>query len=87
MSISFEDPMNDEAREAFYKIFGTEVVAMDERQVLLNKRDFKQSDMKIVANAAKQPAQLEMHGEGDIKTMSDGTRYKVTSRGWQKLTD
>lgn len=40
---------------------------------------------KELANAAGQPVTVELHAEGAIKTMADGTQYQVTKRGWRKV--
>ena len=85
MSINFEHPINEEALNLIQETFGTPI-AQDERTVLLDRVGvIKQQQMKAIANAAKQPATIEVHSKGDIKTLSDGTRYQVTSRGWIKL--
>ena len=86
MSINFESPMDDTTKNLINKIFGDKVAAYDEKTVLLeglNKAN--QSEFKALANVAKQPVTLELHEHGDIKEMSDGTRYQVTSRGWEKI--
>ena len=85
MSINFEDQVNPEALEKMREIFGDSVVN-DGRQFLFNKmQTIKQADMKAIANAAKQVATVELHTEGEVKTMADGTRYQVTPAGWRKL--
>jgi len=85
MSINFDDPMNDETFRTIRENFAEQLVAMDEKTALVNNLEFTQQSMKDIANMAGQPATLEMHGEGEIKTMSDGTRYRVTRDGWVKL--
>jgi len=85
MSINFNDPMNDKARSVIHELFG-EPAAEDDRHALFDKiGTIRQQDMKRIANAAKQAATLEIHDKGDIKVMSDGTRYIVTHDGWRKL--
>ena len=37
-------------------------------------------------NGAKQPVRVELNDIGEIKEMSDGTKYQVTPQGWKKLT-
>lgn len=84
MSINFDDPMNNESREMLHQLFG-EPAAEDERNFLVDiSTPIRQSEMKAVANAAGQPATVIMHGEGEEKTMSDGTVYIVTPKGWRK---
>ena len=85
MSINFEDPMNDEARDKLKEIFSDKLVAMDEYTALVNQKEFVQQSMKELANRAKQPVEVEINNEGEIKVMSDGTRYQCTPRGWKKL--
>ena len=85
MSINFEEDMNDEARAALLDTFADQLKAMDERTALVDSKQFTQQSMKKIAVAAKQVATLEMHGVGDIKILSDGTKYEVTPRGWEKL--
>ena len=89
MSMSFQDPLNDEAFAKIVKEFGEPVAVDGERKTLLfdNIKEINQLVMKEIANTAKQPTTVELHGEGEIKTMSDGSRYQVTSRGWVKLPD
>lgn len=88
MSMNFQDPVNNEALAKIKEVFGDKVVAHDSKTFLLEKVDaLNQQLMKGIANAAKQPATVELNTEGDIKTMSDGTRYRVTPTGWQKIED
>ena len=84
MSINFEHEATPEAIEKMRQAFG-EAVASDGRQFLYdNMREIKQTDMKAIANAAKQPAVVELHEQGEIKTMADGTQYEVTPTGWRR---
>lgn len=85
MSMQFDQPVNDEAFKKIVETFG-EPVAHDRQTFLFDRMGaIKQRLMTEIANAAKQPAAVELHGEGEIKTMSDGTRYRVTPTGWQKI--
>jgi hypothetical protein len=77
--------MNEATDSMIREIFRDDLVAMDEKTALVNRNEFQQKLMKEIANTAEQPATLELNGEGDIKTMSDGTRYRVTPDGWRKL--
>jgi len=38
-----------------------------------------------IANTARQPVSVELNEQGEIKTMSDGTKYQVTPSGWKKI--
>lgn len=85
MSINFNRELNDDGLAKMREVFG-EAVASDGKQFLFDKmQEIKQADMKAIANAANQPATVELHGDGEIKTMADGTRYQVTPTGWKKL--
>lgn len=91
MSINFNDPMNSEAMAKLQEFFkdGTlpEPVVMDDRRALFNtKLDLQQRKMTELANAAKQPVMVELNEEGEIKEMSDGTKYRVTPKGWKKIS-
>ena len=85
MSISFDEPMNDDAREMVKEMFKDEIQAMDERTALLNRIELRQKALSELANAAGQPVTAEVHPVGHVKTMSDGTRYEVTAGGWRRL--
>ena len=86
MSIQFEKPMNEETVEAIKNTFGDKIAVMDDKNVLLERlSEVHQKTMSAIAKKAKQPAGLNMHSEGDIVEMSDGTKYKVTSQGWEKI--
>lgn len=78
--------MNPETFSLIQEKFSEKIEAMDEKTVLLKQfNEIKQSDMKEIANTANQPVSVELHGNGEIKTMSDGTEYEVTPQGWQKI--
>lgn len=86
MAMSFEQPVNDATLKKIFEEFG-EPVAHDRKTFLFDNMPttIMQTKMKEIANAARQPAKLEIAGDGEIKTMSDGTRYLVTPQGWQKI--
>lgn len=85
MSMNFDEPVNDAALAKIIDTFG-KPVATDRKTFLFDRiGTIEQRLMKEIANTAKQPATIEMNGEGDIKTMSDGSQYRVTPQGWQKL--
>jgi len=84
MSINFENPMNDETRRLAETMFKG-LVAMDEKTILINDCTLFQPDFKKLVNASGQIVEVEMHDKGDIKKMSDGTRYQMTIFGWKKL--
>ena len=85
MSIQFENPVNDEARKLIEQIFGP--VVSDERTFLPMARMpiIDQIAMKQIANAAKQPATVALHADGDVKTLADGTQYRARANGWVRI--
>lgn len=86
MIIQFENPMNEATRQLMNDLFKDRVAAMDDKTALINACEFTALDMKKLANAAGQPAELHIHEEGEIKTMSDDTQYRVDPKGWRHLT-
>ena len=92
MSIQFEDAFNDEAREFIRSMMEAkeipELVAKDEKTLLVNgAAAIKVSDMSELARKARQPVTVELNGIGEIKELSDGTRYEVTHKGWRKVVE
>lgn len=87
MAMSFDKPVNDEALKKIVETFG-EPVHHDRKTFLFDRMGaIQQRLMADIANAAKQPATVEVVGEGEIKVMSDGTRYRVTPTGWKKIDE
>lgn len=85
MSINFNEPVNDKALSMIKELLG-EPAAADKTQFLFDKLDMvAQREMSKLAKAAGQPVTVEIRGQGDIKTMSDGTQYEVTPRGWVRV--
>lgn len=85
MSMNFNEPVNDAALAMIKDALG-EPAATDRKTFLFDKfNEIKQQEMKAIANAARQPATVEINGEGDVKTMADGAQYRVTPQGWQKI--
>jgi hypothetical protein len=60
-------------------------IAHDEKTFLFDGLKIDQKKMKEIANKAGQPLTAEINGDGDIKTMSDGTKYQCTNKGWVKV--
>lgn len=90
MSINFNNPMNNKALEKLRELISDgslpAPVAQDDYRALFNKRlDLQPRKLTELANAAKQPVTVELNEEGEIKEMSDGTKYKVTRKGWIKI--
>lgn len=87
MSINFKDDMNSEVLERMAEMFGEKLAIVDKRTALINEHAILGEQISELARIAKQPAALELHGEGEIKTMSDGTQYLVTPQGWKKINE
>ena len=90
MSINFEHPMNSVALEKLRELITDgslpNPVALDEFRALFNDTlELQQRKMTELANAAKQPVTVELNEIGEIKVMSDGTKYRVTNKGWIKI--
>jgi hypothetical protein len=83
MSINFHDPLNNEALMALREM--AIPVQNDERTFLFDRLEIDQRKMKELVNKAGQPATVEFNGDGDIKTMSDGTKYQCTIKGWVRV--
>lgn len=85
MSINTEQPMNAATAARLREMFG-EPVAADPKTMLFDKlKALDQREMSDVARIAGQPVTVEVNGPGEVKTMSDGSKYQVTSQGWKKL--
>ena len=87
MSMSFQQDLNPEAASMIEELYGDRVVALDKRTALLDAfTEATQSQMTELANTAKQPVVVEINKPDEIKTMQDGTEYKVTPQGWKKVS-
>jgi hypothetical protein len=89
MSINFENPINDEAREMFEKmvIDGKigRVDAMDGKTALISgMQKLNQQSMKDLANTAKQVVEVELNKIGDRKEVG-GVVYELDEAGWRRL--
>jgi len=85
MSIDFNEPMSNAALARMREMFPGGFIAADEKTALIEPAELTSEQMKELANLAGQPATLNLHGQGEIKTMADGTQYKVTPKGWVKM--
>jgi len=85
VSMSFERPVNAEAMAKIKEAFGAHAASDGKTLLFNNMTGFNSRQMTEIANAAGQPATVELHADGDIKVMADGTRYRVTKQGWQRL--
>ena len=83
--LRFEHPIDDTTLDLIKEEFG-DPKFHDRRQMLFDDMPvINGSKMRDIVKAAKQTAVIEINSEGDIATMADGTRYRVTARGWQKI--
>jgi len=87
MSIQFDKPITEEHQEFIREVMGRQVEVLDDSLMLLKSGIIDQKKMKEIANETNQVVTVELNEPGEIKTMSDGTRYQVTSRGWRKIED
>lgn len=92
MSLSFERPMNPEAANLLRQMIEQgslpQPIAQDDRQALFDDIPrISQKEMAKLANAAKQPVTVTLNSLDEIKEMSDGTKYRVTNKGWIKIID
>jgi len=85
MSINFNDTPNPLAKEFMEKMFGQAKFTDGKSFLYDGMKEIESVFIGELANMAKQPVTMELHGEGEIKTMSDGTQYYVTRRGWVKV--
>ena len=86
MSMQFDQPMDKKTSKRIKEMFGDNIVVMDAQNVLLeNLSEIHQKQMKVVADTSKQPITMNIHDEDDIVEMTDGTKYQVTPKGWQKI--
>ena len=84
MSINFNREVDDDVLEEMKRAFGKDT-PMDRKTALIDTTVVDQKEMKKLAHMANQPVSVELHEEGEIKTLADGTRYQVTERGWRKI--
>jgi len=87
MSINFDNETTAQQCSLIRQLFGEDnIVAQDRKTTLIRyMRQLRQSEMKMLANETKQPVRVEIHSEGEVKTMSDGTQYRVSKSSWEKI--
>jgi len=85
MSINFNDVPSEFVRLKMEELFGKPVASDGKTNLFDELFEIDQRDMKALANAAGQPVSVEMNSVGDIKTMDDGTQWRLTPNGWHKL--
>lgn len=86
MSATFQNPVDDEMMKHMAEFFG-QPVATDRKIFLYDELPDPLVGGKVAELAKKdeQPLTVEINDPGEIKTLSDGTKYRVTQKGWQKI--
>jgi len=85
MSLNFENPLDIEQQKIVEELLGDSLAAKDDRTMLFKEMVIKQKEISRLANELKQPVVVEINGIGDEKTMTDGTKYRCTNKGWIKV--
>ena len=85
MSINFQQPPSAESIAMMERMFGKPEVKSDREFLYSKLNKIEQAQMSELARTAKQPVTVELHNDGEIKTMSDGTKYRVSASGWVKV--
>jgi len=85
MSIQCEEPFNDEMKAMMQEMFGEPEVKDNKTALYNDLLELQQQKMKELANVAGQPVTAEFNSIGEIKELSDGTKYEVTNKGWKKI--
>lgn len=88
MSVTLHKPISEETAKAMRKMLGCdEPVATDLQQFLFDNippTSIGPDAVKSIEKITLCEAKIQTHQVGDIVTMSDGTKYEVTSQGWKK---
>lgn len=87
MSMNFKDDIDDHTRSMIDEFFKDKVVAKDNRQVLFNDLLLEKKKIEQIEKSAKQDSNAKYDQLGTIKTLSDGSRYKLKNSGWLKISD
>lgn len=87
-SINFQEPYSEETRKKLEEVFG-KAAGFDPRTLLFDHEQMQSIDTKLMSTVArqeKQPVDVSLHAPGEIKTMSDGTKYQVDEHGsWRRI--
>lgn len=82
--ISHERPLDPKTSKKLREMF-PDMVAEDECNHLVEVgEEIPAAKLKELANEAKQPITLSLMKPGETTTLSDGTVYEVTPKGWVK---
>lgn len=88
MSMNFDEPLSEaqqKIRDQFFEDAQANVAASDDKTTLFEHFNMQREKLSKLANDVGQPVKVEINGEGDTKTMSDGTEYRCTPQGWKKV--
>ena len=83
MSVKLSRPMNQDQMQAMSELL--EPVFADESNMLFDRLEVNSQGFRKAANELGQVIEVELNDIEDIKTMADGSRYRVTDSGWEKL--
>lgn len=81
--MEFQNELTPAQREIVEALAGLPEAA-DGKKFLFNRKIGDRRVAKI-AREVGEAVTAQVVGEGRIETLSDGTRYEVTARGWKKL--
>ena len=84
MSISSQEPMNEEAQAMMRELYG-EPIQADDHVALYNDLPPGRERLANLREVAKQELKVDYYEEGEIKTFADGTQYRVCATGWEKV--
>ncbi len=85
MSMNFNKPITLEDQSFIREFMGDKLTAIDESSVLFDASIIQGKEMRAIARRLNQVVEVELNESGEIKIMSDGSRYQVTASGWKKL--
>ena len=84
--MQFERELTPDEQDELAAAFADGMVAIDEKQALL---DWFGEDDEIKRETFEKRLSQKINvgalAEGEIRTMSDGTQYQVTTKGWRKI--
>lgn len=85
-SINFQEPYSEETAKKLREFFG-EPAAFDATKLLYDHISMiKGKDMSAIARSEKQVVNVSLHDPGEIKELSDGTKYQVNDKGeWRRI--
>ncbi len=86
-SINFQEPYSEESAKRLRELFG-EPAAFDALKLLYNhsEQPIVGKDLSAIARKEKQIVELQLHAPGEVKEMSDGTKYQVDEKGnWRRI--